>query len=87
MSFLNWLEQRQNGDDKKDEQKRAEHADLITLPPSVKGTNCSNCKFVKKTKDGAFCEHKEVQLPVTPRMCCKYWDHPDVKRPWGDMEV
>ena len=58
----------------------AKHADLITLPESVQGTNCGNCEyFVKKTK---FCKHEEVQQTVSDKMCCKYWDHPDAKRAW-----
>lgn len=67
------------------DQKTAKKVDLITLPSSIEGTNCSNCKFVKitdKEKGLGFCEHKDVQLPVTARMCCALWDHSDVKRSW-----
>lgn len=70
-----------------EEHARYKHADLITLPSSVEGTNCSNCKFVKKVENGLnFCEHEDVKMYVTPRMCCKYWDHEDVKRDWGGMD-
>lgn len=67
------------------DQKTAKKVDLITLPSSIEGTNCSNCKYVKitdKEKGLGFCEHKDVQLPVTARMCCALWDHMDVKRSW-----
>lgn len=95
MNFTEWYENIKrleeaaaNEEDRsKSEQNRAKHADLITLPKDVPGTNCSNCRFVKKSKDGAFCEHEKVQLPVTPRMCCKYWDNKGVKRPWGNEQV
>lgn len=65
--------------------KKAKEADLITLPKEVKGTNCSNCKFVKiideKHKIG-FCEHPKVKLNVTDHMCCKFWDNKDALRSW-----
>ena len=85
MGFQQWLEEKAAIEPKSaDEMARAKHADLITLPPSVKGTNCANCRFVEKRSDGAFCAHPEIKLPVNERMCCAYWDHSDVKRPWGD---
>jgi hypothetical protein len=58
------------------------HVDLITLPKEVEGTNCSNCRFVRKQNNLGFCTHKEIQQWVTPRMCCAYWSHDDVKRLW-----
>ncbi len=62
--------------------KKAKHVDLITLPPDIKGTNCGNCKFMENN----FCVHKEIQMPVNARMCCKYWDNEEVERPWGEMD-
>ena len=35
-----------------EELARYKHADLITLPADVKGTNCGNCKFVKQLTCG-----------------------------------
>lgn len=61
--------------------KVAKKVDLIVLP--VPGTNCGNCKFLTKTKDGLFCNNKKVKQPVTKKMCCSLWDRDDVKRPWG----
>ena len=69
----------------KDQLEKAEHADLITLPEKIEGTNCSNCKFVKilnAEKGLGFCEHKELQMEVTARMCCKYWDAQGAERSW-----
>ncbi len=63
--------------------KRFKHADLITLPKEVKGTNCGNCSFMKKQGKYGFCKHEEIQDWVTDRMCCKYWNHHGVKRSWG----
>lgn len=60
------------------EKKKFKHVDLITLPEDVKGTNCGNCKFWKKK----FCTHPEIQLWVTERMCCAYWDHEGARRSW-----
>jgi hypothetical protein len=59
-------------------------ADLITLPENVEGTNCFNCEYVKKMKDGktGFCENEAVKQWVNERMCCAYWDNHDVKRLW-----
>lgn len=59
---------------------RAKHADLITLPEGITGTNCANCKFIDlETK---MCKHKEVDQKVAPNMCCVYWDAEGVKREW-----
>ncbi len=51
---------------------RAKTADLITLPGGTKADASS-----KK-----FCNHKKIQMYVTTRMCCAYWDNEGVKRPW-----
>lgn len=57
---------------------RAEKADLLTLPKNVPGTNCGNCRFFS---DG-YCGHKEVDQPVTERMCCSFWDSEGCLRAW-----
>lgn len=61
---------------------RAKDADLITLPIKIVGTTCAigNCKYADKHM---FCIHPKVQLPVTDRMTCGYWDNEDVIRKWG----
>jgi hypothetical protein len=56
----------------KHEMKRAEKADLITLPGGTKSDATT-----KK-----YCKHKEISMYVTVRMCCGYWDNVGVKRPW-----
>jgi len=56
----------------KDELKRAEKADLITLP----GGNKSD------SKDKRFCDNPKIKMFVTARMCCAFWDNTRVKRPW-----
>jgi hypothetical protein len=61
-----------------DEVQRAEKVDFVHLPPSVKGTNCGNCRWVK---DG-FCTEPRVQFAVTDRDCCALWDAEGVKRDW-----
>lgn len=64
---------------------RAKAADLITLPRNVEGTNCGNCSFIKiidKQKGTGFCIHPQVQLPVTARMCCAFWDNKGATRQW-----
>jgi hypothetical protein len=55
-----------------DEMKRAQTADLITLPGGTKA-DAANKKF---------CIHEKIQMYVTARMCCGYWDNAGVKRPW-----
>ena len=55
-----------------DELERARKADLITLPGGVKSDATT-----KK-----FCGHEKIQMFVTVRMCCAYWDNASVKRPW-----
>lgn len=68
-----------------EDNNKAKKADLITLPEEVKGTNCANCKFVKIIEEKAglgFCEHPDVKLNVTKRMCCKLWDHNNASRSW-----
>jgi hypothetical protein len=67
----------------KEQTKRHKHADLITLPENVKGTNCGNCSFmILQGEKVGFCKHPEIQDWVTTRMCCAYWTHEGVKRSW-----
>ena len=51
---------------------RAEKADLITLPGGSKADASSK----------RFCYNKKIEMYVTARMCCAYWDNDGVKRPW-----
>ncbi len=55
---------------------RARAVDLVTLPTSISGTNCSNCLHFKN----GFCKHKLVQMPVTKRQCCALWNAPHTLR-------
>lgn len=70
----------------REEHKKYAHADLITLPPDVEGTNCGNCRFAQeseKVNSGHVCTHPDLtNIEINPRMCCKYWDHAAVKRTW-----
>ena len=60
-------------DPKNDEEmSRAETADLITLPGGSKAD--------ASTK--RFCYSKKIEMYVTARMCCVYWDNESVNRPW-----
>lgn len=60
---------------------RAREADLITLPPDIKGTSCAagNCMY----REEGICIHPKINLPVTDHMSCGWWDNKDVIRPWG----
>ena len=63
------------------ERKKHKHADLITLPTEIKGTNCGNCSYIKDVKKGVgYCTHPDLECYVTERMCCSYWNHDKVKR-------
>ena len=55
-----------------EEMERAKKADLITLPGGSKAEVTSK----------RYCSNKEVEMDVTVRMCCAYWDNVGVKRPW-----
>ena len=55
-----------------DEMKDAEAADLVTLPGGSKD------EFLSKR----FCTNAKIGMYVTVRMCCNYWDHKDMRRPW-----
>lgn len=74
-----------NGYPKGVNMKVAKKVDLIVLP--VSGTNCGNCKFVDKGKDGMYCDNPKVKQPVTAHLCCALWDNDGVKRPWGKEAV
>jgi hypothetical protein len=54
------------------EMKRAQKADLITLPGGTKA-DAANKKL---------CYNEEIKMFVTVRMCCAFWDNKAVKRPW-----
>ena len=70
-------------DPKPSQFKKWKKLDLITLPPQVSGTNCFNCEYIeKKTDEVGWCKHEEVLEYVGKNMCCKLWNHPDVKRLW-----
>lgn len=60
--------------------ERARKADLGTLPPGITGTNCANCEYSIKDGDKLWCAQKNVQMHVTKRMCCAFWDSPGFKR-------
>ena len=51
---------------------RAENADLITLPGGSKADAASK----------RLCYNKKIEMYVTVRMCCAYWDNDRVIRPW-----
>lgn len=55
-----------------EEMKRAQTADLITLPGGSKADAANK----------RFCSHEKIKMFVTVRMCCGYWDNAGVKRPW-----
>ena len=56
----------------KEEMKKAQEADLITLPGGSKAD----------TSNKKFCYNESIKMFVTVRMCCGYWDNAGVKRPW-----
>ena len=55
-----------------EEMDRAENADLITL--------LGGSKADASTK--RFCYNKKIEMYITVRICCAYWDNDSVKRPW-----
>ncbi len=60
-------------DPKTDEQmKKAQTADLITLPGGSKA----------EVMGKRLCKNEAIQMYVTVRMCCAYWDNNGVRRPW-----
>lgn len=64
-------------DPKTDEDmEKAKTADLITLPGGLRSE-----VIVKR-----FCNNESIQMFVTLRMCCGYWDHKGVRRPWDQRK-
>ncbi len=55
-----------------EEMNRAENSDLITLPGGSKADASSK----------RMCYNKKIEMYVTVRMCCAYWDNDRVIRPW-----
>jgi len=55
-----------------EEMDRAKKADLITLPGGSKADATSKRR----------CYNDKINMFVTVRMCCGYWDNAGVKRPW-----
>lgn len=69
------------------EMARAKKTDLITLPETIVGTNCSNCEYVGRVKKSqgikvGWCVHPRVDQPVSERNCCALWSAYGVIRPW-----
>lgn len=52
--------------------KRAETADLITLPGRA------------APGEDHICAHPKVDQPVNNRMCCAFWDNPGARREWEE---
>jgi hypothetical protein len=70
-------------DMRNDALKRAQQADLVTLPPNVRGTNCFNCKFLKdRVPSHGYCSNHQVAQVVNSRMCCALWDAQGTYRPF-----
>ncbi len=68
-----------------EQNKIAKKVDLLTLPKGVEGTNCFNCVFIKKYDNHTgFCINKDIQLPVTSKMCCALWYGEGSFRSWED---
>jgi len=56
--------------------ERAKAADLITLPDGVGGANCGNCEFFQPVGSVGNCKHPKVEMQVTHRQCCSFWNQP-----------
>lgn len=52
--------------------ERAIAAGLITFPQGIEAVNCANCQYFKAN----YCNHPQVKLEVTAKMCCNFWDKP-----------
>jgi hypothetical protein len=68
--------------------ERARKADLIQLPQSIEGTNCSNCKHFHKTEQ--YCDHPKLDMNVDEHWCCYFWgryDAPLAKPSRSQMSV
>jgi hypothetical protein len=54
--------------------ERAAIIDLLTLPQTLTGTNCSNCRsFDGTTPELGFCVNPKVRMHVNDRQCCALW--------------
>lgn len=71
-------------DDSPEAIKRAKYVDLITMPKSVSGTNCFNCKFVRRNRYIGDCIHPQVLQKVNARMCCALWARDGEWRIWEE---
>jgi hypothetical protein len=58
------------------DESRANKVDLIILPESIPGTSCESCEHF----DVDYCKHPKVEMNVSPRMCCYYWENPKAPR-------
>lgn len=66
--------------------RRAKKADLVTLPRSITGTNCFNCKYLKsKRSNKGFCSNISVKQEVNERNCCALWDNGSAYRTFGKI--
>lgn len=69
------------------EMRRAKAVDLGTLPTSIPGTNCGNCRFFKTGGSASgvsvgLCAHPAVKMIVSERECCGKWDNKGYLRQW-----
>ncbi len=55
-----------------EDMQKAEKADLITLPGWSKQDAATK----------RLCYNEKIKMYVTTRMCCRYWDNKEVRRPW-----
>lgn len=70
-----------------EELRRAKKADLVTLPKSVLGTNCFNCKWIKSKRDDiGYCSQPKVAQDVSKHQCCALWDNEGVMREFGKID-
>jgi|NGEPerStandDraft_8_1074529.scaffolds.fasta_scaffold09792_3 hypothetical protein len=56
--------------------QKAQKADLITLPGG----------FKSDVTGKRYCSNQSVEMFVTERMCCAYWDNEGVRRPWKKID-
>ncbi len=57
--------------------QKAKRADLITLPGETE----------LKVEAKRFCYNVNIEMFVTERMVCSYWDNKGVKRPWDKKGI
>lgn len=86
MNDLDEIEYDRNGGvrlEGESEKARASRADLISMPERLRGVGCGNCKFfsaIGGKPTSGWCRHPAVDLPVSVRQCCNFWDHPHTFR-------